>query len=127
MDNVLHFQQPTLTKNTFDLEFQDKKLLFDVGFQNEKIVFFWYKEDGELDGDGNPLSVFERVVELNKWDKFKSKLFGIDPQKALKRKALKSIRKAIDDFRHKMILQDSMTDLIMEIMDAGQINTSKTQ
>lgn len=66
-------------------------------------------------------------MELNKLDRFRSKIFGIEPQKILKKKALRSIKKAIDDFRHKMIMQENMTDLIMEIMDAGQINTGKTQ
>lgn len=123
MDNVLHFRQPALDKSTFDLQFQDQKLFFDVGFQNEKVIIFWYEqlEDGEKD------IVYERAVELNSWDKFLVKTFGSDPQKALKRKALKNIRRAIESFRKKMILQDNMTDLIMEIMDAGQVNSSETQ
>lgn len=57
MDNVLQFQQPTLTKNTFDLEFQDEKLLFDVGFQNEKIVFFGIKKETMMSKENPSLSL----------------------------------------------------------------------
>lgn len=118
-DNVLQFNKPVLTKSTFDLEFENEKLLFDVGFENEKIIFFWYRdsEDKEV--------VYEREVTLNKYDRIVGKLRGLDSNEVLKKKALSSIKKAINDFRKKVILQENMSQLVTEIMDAGQTNHCK--
>lgn len=124
MGNVLHFQQPTLAKSTFDLEFQDEKLFFDVGFQDHKVIIYWYRELESEESEPKQEIVYEREVRLNKVDLFISKIIGRAPHLALKKKTLSSIRKAINEFRKKVILQDNMTDLVTEIMDAGQTNIS---